>query len=285
MPWISKERPLLADLILIAVTFLWGSSFITIKLQLGAVDPIVMNVYRLGLSAIVMALWLKFQKKSLWVQFSKGFWTGVCLWGMFNVQNVGMLYTSASHSSFITSLYVAFIPLFGIFFFGIHPKVHRLLGAVIALVGLWFLTGGYHNVNRGDAITLGNAVLTSIYVLLLNKYMKSGLDAFINCFQQFFVAAILSLVVALVFGLDFQVHSFEAMAGIVYLALFVTVLTLVVNAKVVAITSPMKVNLIYAMEPVFAAILAWVFGGETFTWTQSFGAACIVSAVLIGEKE
>jgi drug/metabolite transporter (DMT)-like permease len=44
-----------------------------------------------------------------------------------------------------------------------------------------------------------------------------------------------------------------------------------------------KAALVYAMEPVFAALAAWLWLGELLTYTAALGAVIVVSAVILSE--
>lgn len=262
---------------------IWGSTFIVIKQSLEFVDPVVMLVYRFGLAAAVTLGIVLIQKKNPFVKFKQGMIVGFLLWLIYISQNIGMQYTSASNSGFITALFVAFVPLVQILFFGQRPAAMRLLAALISLVGLWFLTGGFQNLNKGDAITLIGPVAFAFYMIINDRYLKTDADPLVIAFQQFFAVAALSLVFVLVTRRPWAMDLAKAGGAILYLALFGTVLTFTVYNYVQRISTPMKVALILVMEPVFAALFAHYFGGETFFGLQIFGGALIILAMLLSE--
>lgn len=281
---LSRKQYILIDLALLVAVIIWGSTFIMIKDELENLGPVSMLVYRFFCAAFLVGIYLKFKKIPLFVNFSKGALVGLCLWLVYVPQNIGMLYTTASNSGFITALFVAFVPLFSIAFFRRWPSAVRIFAALLSLVGLWFLTGGFSKLNRGDLITLISPFACALFVLFTDQALKkNGMSPLVLCFQQFLTAGILSLVWILVSHEPFVIHGIKTWLVIGYLSVFATALTFCVTAFVQKLTSPMKVTLIFALEPVFAAFFACVWGNESFGPMQAIGGVLMVLATIISE--
>lgn len=277
------QKALIADLMLILMVVIWGSTFFMIKEHIRFVDPVGMLVYRFGAAAAVLAGFLLFKRRPLWRGLLPGFTAGFWLGLIYLSQNIGMVYTSASNSGFITALFVVFTPLFSIVCFRQRPAPLRLMAAGLSVAGLWFLTGGFSGMNRGDWITLIAPVAGAFYVLFCDRYLKRGLDPLVFCFHQFLAVAGLSLVWMVLFKAPFQITSPATYWVIAYLTVFATLITFLVYAYVQRIATPMKCALIFALEPVFAALFAGLFGGETFSMGQVFGGFLIVVALIVAE--
>lgn len=278
----SHTKVLLADLTLVLMVVIWGSTFYMVKDILDAVDPIGVIFYRFILAAILLAAGLLFTKLPLWKNFHYGLLVGFTLWAIYVPQNIGLQYTTASNSGLITALYVAFMPLFARFF-NIRISPIRILSCFVAMAGLWLLTGGFHLMNKGDLITLIAPVGVTFYVLFTDRYLRRGMHPLTLSFQQFLVCGLLSLVWMFFSEASFAITTTKALWVMGYLTLFATVITFVVYNFVQKITTPMKVALIFALEPVFAALFAYWFGGERFTGFQILGATLIVVAVMVSE--
>lgn len=277
-----KYKTLLADLILILMVFVWGSTFFMIKGSLDQIDPVTMIVYRFGAAAAIMGGVLLVQKKALFSRFHLGFIVGVALWLIYVPQNIGMLYTSASNSGFITAFYVAFVPLLCLVFrIPLNPL--RVMAAGLSLVGLMLLTGGIEGMNKGDLITLFAPLGQTFYIILCDKYLKDNVNPLTLCFQIFLTVSLLSLIWVLVFESSFAIGSVEVYWVLAYLTLVATVLTYGVSAYVQKISTPLKIALIFALEPVFTAYCAWQFGGEHLLPLQMLGGGLIVVALMISE--
>lgn len=278
-----KHKTLIADLSLIAIAFVWGITFSVIKDQLQYVDANTLVFYRFLIASAGMAIFIAVTKKNWRQNMKPGLVLGFWLWLVYVPQTVGLNYTSASNSAFITALYVAFVPLFSVIFFKHVPSSQRLFAALLALIGLWHLTGGFSHLNYGDALTLLCAVACSFFILLADRYVKRGLDPYVLCFQQFLVVTILSFLTIVIFDLPFGVAKAGTWGAIIFLAIFATLIAFMVQLSAQRFTSAMKVTLIFVLEPVFAAAYAWTLGGEVFEMRRALGGALVVIAMLIAE--
>lgn len=273
----------MGELLLVLMVVIWGSTFFLIKEHLDFVDPVGMIFYRFAAAALLLAIGLKLKKIPLFASFKAGFITGFFLWGTYVPQNIGMLYTTASNSGFITALFVAFVPVILVFVLREPPPLMRVFAAMVSLLGLWFLLGGLHGVNKGDLITMGTPVSVAFYVVSVDHYLKKDVSPAVLCFQQLFTVAFLSLIWMLIFGSPFAVTNPSTWWVIAYFTVFATLATFLVSNTVQKISTPMKVALIYALEPVFAALFAWGSGQESFTVTQMLGGSLIVLATVVSE--
>lgn len=246
-------------------------------------DAVTMVFYRFALAALVLLIFLLIQKRKIFEHVFKGWFVGFFLAMIYIPQTIGLKYTSVSNSAFITGLFVAFVPLFYILFFKKFPHAIRLFAALLSLIGLWYLTGGFNNLNYGDLITLINSVACALYFLFVDKYVKNQVDPLVLCFQQFFFVALVSLVWILVFGQSFVIRDIAGYQAVLFLAFFATLYCFVVLNMVQKFMPPMKTVLICSLEPVFAALTAWTIGGENFVWRQGFGGLLIVLAMIISE--
>lgn len=279
----TRLKVFIGEIALILMVVIWGSTFYLVKELLSSVDAVAMLVYRFAAAAAIMAAVLALRGKPLFKGFFKGGLVGVFMWVLYASQNIGMVETTASNSGFITGLFVIFVPVFGLFFFKTTPPLMRVFAALLAVFGLWKLTGSFGNLNRGDVITMLAPVSCALYVLFSDKSLKEGFDPYVLCFQQFFTVAVFSLLWVVIFRLPLAVASMETYLVMLYLAVAATVLTFVVYTLVQKVSTPMKCSLILALEPVAAALFAWKFGGEVFTRGQMLGGAMIVIAMMISE--
>ena len=157
----------------------------------------------------------------------------------------------------------------------------EIVAAGVALVGLWILTGGMRQVNAGDLLTLVAAMTYALHVLLSDKYMKAGMDPLVISCQQFILVGAISLIYAVIFRLPLGIGSSKAAGVVLFLALFPTLSAFLIQMYAQKITSPLKVSLIFALEPVFAGIFAWTIGGEQIRGNSVAGGLLIVAALVI----
>lgn len=279
----SNKRSLLADTGLLYAAAIWGSTFFIVKAALSEIDPVVLVAYRFALAALIMAGYLLISNRSLWRDLHQGIILGVMLWLIYAPQTIGLKFTTASNSGFITGLFVVFVPILALIFFRKKIKPLEYAAVGLSLIGLWLLTGGIHGMNFGDAITLITAVAYALHVLYADRYAKAGLDPFVLSFQQFLVVALLSFISALIFDLPFTFGSVGTIGIIVFLTIFPTVSAFVIQLVAQRHTAAIRVSLIFALEPVFAAIFAWTLGGEDFVAQRAVGGLLIFCAMITAE--
>src|SRR5690348_16387619 len=110
----TRLKQVLSDASLLYVAAIWGSTFIVVKDSLRNIDPIVMVGYRFLLAALFLLIFLIIKKKVFWKNLIPGIVLGILLWLIYIPQTVGLLYTTAANSVFITGLFVAFVPIFSL---------------------------------------------------------------------------------------------------------------------------------------------------------------------------
>jgi len=274
------SKSVLADLGLVYTSAIWGSTFIMVKNSLDSLDPVTLVAYRFLLAATLMGAYLLWKRKQLFQNFMPGLILGVVQMFLYIPQTIGLKFTTAANSGFITGLFVAFVPPLLLLIPRKKPRPTQWAAVAISLVGLWLVTGGLGAVNLGDLITLLAAFTYALHVMLTDRYV-----GMVNheqlVFQQFLVVGVLSLVGALIFGLPLEVPDLRAGGVIVFLALFPTLSAYLVQCKAQTIATPIRVSLIFALEPVFAGIFAWTVGGEDFHPLNALGGLLIFLAVVV----
>jgi drug/metabolite transporter (DMT)-like permease len=281
----NRKWILLADLGLVYASAIWGSTFILVKNILSDIDPVTMVAYRFLLAALLSGALLLWQKKKLFSNFWPGFILGLAQMFLYVPQTIGLKYTSAANSGFITGLFVAFVPPLSLLIPRQKPRLIQWIAVGISLAGLWLVTGGVGQINLGDMITLSAAFSYAMHVMLTDRYVRSNQGHLQLIFQQFLVAGTLSLTAAILFGRPMTIASPQAAWGVVFLTLFPTLSAFFIQVKAQTISSPIKVSLIFALEPVFAGIFAWTLGGETFEPLNALGGLLIFLAVALSTIE
>lgn len=280
-PSIPGQKAFLADVGLLYAAAIWGATFFIIKDALADIDPVVMVGYRFLLAGALLLVYLLASGRAVHKGLKRAAFMAVILWMLHMPQALGLKYTTASNSGFITGLFVAFVPLFSHLIFRRRPSVLELVASAISLVGLWVLTGGLVELNFGDAVTLVAAMAYALHVLYSDKYMKARVDPFVFSCQQFIMVGLLSLLTSLVFGLPFTVRSAPAAWTVVYLALLPTLSAFVIQMVAQRTTPALRVSLIFALQPVFAGVFAWTLGNEPMVFHRAMGGLLIFAALIL----
>ncbi len=279
----KQYREYLAGAGLLYSAAIWGSTFFLVKNVLDSISPLNLLAFRFLSASVLMFIVLKIMKKPVLRDFRKGLTLGSILFVVYLPQTIGLKFTTASNSGFITGLFILFVPLMGWVIFRRIPEKKKIVSVLLALAGLWILTGGPGKINFGDALTLITAFSYGLHILFAGKFMDEGADPYIITFHQFLIVGMFSLTGSLLTGGGVEMPSTSVIGTIGFLAVFPTLLAFLVQMIAQKFTSPIRVAIIFSMEPVFAALFAWTLGGEIFSAHRGIGGLIIVLAILISE--
>lgn len=273
-----------AELLLLSCTLIWGGTFTVTKTGLEDISPMLFVAVRFLIATV---LFLPFVARGLremsGVTFRGGALIGFLLLVGFITQTIGLQFTSASKSGFITGLLVVFTPLFQIIISRQLPKVGNVIGVILVTAGLYLLTSPEGSeFNLGDLLTLLCAAVFGLYIVFLDMYTRKG-DVKQIAFLQFAVTALGAVVGAVLFEEMVFRQSGELVWGIAYLALLATLYTLTVQTKFQKETTPTRAAIIFSVEPVFAAVIAYFVLGETIGLLGMMGGGIIVLGLLVSE--
>lgn len=284
----EKFRRVVADAALVGVVLVWGSTFAIMKDLLQHITPFYFIFLRFLLAFLFLAIlfWPCFAKNFNSRVFKKGFILGFFLAGGYFFQISGLNFTSATKAGFITGLSVVIVPFLQIFFYQ-PPKKQAVIGALMAGLGLFFLTfEGALAFNFGDLLVLFCAVSFALYIVLVGKFVLVEDYALLTVVQMAVVAFLAGLIVIFVEAPD-PGFSFSFPASywwlIIYIGLFATALAYVIESKAQKFTSPTRTAIIFSLEPVFAALFALILLGELIPPRGYLGGALIVAGMLVME--
>lgn len=214
-----------------------------------------------------------------------GILLGVFLFLGFATQTFGLAYTKSSIVAFITGLNVICVPFLAYFIFKDKVRRNVLVASIIAVFGLYLLTmSGVLSLDKGEFLSLLGAFLFALHIIFTGKFAKE-INVFLLVLFQLLTVTILSLCFSLTFDtttflIEYDYTFFKA---VIITALFATVYAFLIQTYMQQFTTPTKTAIIFTMEPVSAAIFAYITISEILTITQIWGAVLIIFATLIAE--
>ena len=273
-----------AESYLLSITIIWGSTFVLTKIILEDASPFVYVALRFLIASFIFAaLFFRRLRTISKDGVAKGLVLGVLLFFGFMLQTIGMKYTTASKSAFITGLMVVFTPIFQLIIERKAPKIGNIIGVVLVASGLFLLTSPKGSeLNIGDALTLMCAVLFSIYTVYLGVYGKDHYPAHLT-FVQFALTAILAVIAIPLLETAHLNLTANFLFNLTYLAVMPTVVALYVMAKYQKYTTPTRSAIIYSMEPPIAAVFAFFIIGEQIGMIGVAGGLVIISGLIVSE--
>ena len=198
-----NKRAFRADLLLLLTAAIWGFGFVAQRYGMQYVGPFTYNGIRFilaSLSLLPLITW-RVRKNNIQIKLDKSLLlscllAGSCLFIGVNIQQLGIMATTAGNAGFITGLYVVFTPIFGIF---LGRKTGRAtwVGALLMLTGLYFLStqGPFEGINPGDIVIVISAVFWAFHVLIIDRLVQKN-DPLAISVGQFAVTGLCSLVAA-----------------------------------------------------------------------------------------
>ncbi len=273
---------------LVAITFIWGVTFVLIKSAIRHIPPLeFLSIRFLIASLLLTALVPRSFKEAIRVPRIV-IPVGAALAAGYAFQTIGLVTTGATKSSLITGMFVVVTPLFGAVALRAFPKPVVAAGAFLAAAGLFLLTTGPDTTfNRGDAITLFVPFAFAVHILLMGRYARQVSPAALASGQM--VVAFILLAAVSVFSEALVVpRGAEVWIALLVTSVGASALAFVVMAWAQRVLSPTQAAVVCTMEPVFATACGVVVLSERLSLVGWAGAALIVGATLlvsIGEPE
>ena len=277
-----------ADLLLLSVAIAWGVTFLMVQDAISTTPVYSFLFFRFALASLLMFFiaykYLNFINKKTVIY---GVILGVFLFSAFATQTFGLAYTQSSIVAFITGLNVICVPFLAYFIFKEEITKNVLLGSFIAVFGLYLLTmSGTLTFEKGEFLTLICAFLFALQIIFTGKFSKE-VNVFLLVLFQLITVAVLSLIFSLsleekTFDISYNYPFYKA---VIITAVFATVYAFLIQTYMQQFTTATKTAIIFAMEPVSAAIFAYITVNESLSATQVFGAILIVFATIIAELQ
>jgi drug/metabolite transporter (DMT)-like permease len=293
-----RETPLkkqwMADVTLLLIAFVWGGTFLVVQQAIAALPPNAFNAVRFTIAALFLlaihCLFFREQLRTWSFPLIKagcliGFW--LCLG--YGLQTVGLVYTTPSKAGFITGLSVVLVPLFSFLILRDRVKPAAVAGTLIAACGLYLLTQtSTLAFNLGDVLVFGCAICFGLQIVATGKYAPH-FPALPLAIVQLGTVAVLSWVYAFLFEdwrLAFDptvLFAQEVARGLIMTSIFATALAFLAQTALQKETSSTRVALIFALEPVFAALTSYLWIHEVLTGRQLAGCFMIFSGMILAE--
>ncbi|MFA9397248.1 MAG: DMT family transporter [Clostridiaceae bacterium] len=270
-----------ADLSIVIVTLIWGSSFPLISVALKDMSPYSYVFYRFMISSLIMIILFHKKFKQINKDIIKAsFYIGISLFLGTIFQIVGLVYTTASKSGFITGFYVVIVPILVSIIYKRRPENKTVLGVILAFIGLAMLSlNGDKNINIGDILTLICAVFFAVQIVLIDRFSK-GKDAILLTTLEMIIVTFLSFFVALYLG-QLKINlSILTIITLLYTSIFCTLVGYGLQNKMQPYLKPTHAAIIFLLEPVFGAIFS-TFIGDKITIRILIGAIFIFMGMLI----
>ena len=272
-----------AAILLIAVTAVWGVTFVQVK-DAVAIYPLFAFLavrYAIGSAVLLPAAALRLRGLG-----RSGLVAGVVLGALLAVglalQTAGLERTTVTNTGFITGLYVLLTPLFGLALFRTHITRELWLAVALALLGLTLLAGVPSSSASGDLLVLASTAAQALQIVMVERYAHRY-DAVGLVFVQIAVACLACLAVALVLG-DLSVpHGRTVWAALIVTGVFASALAYLIQIWAQRRISATRIAIIFSLETVWAGFFGYVLDGDRLGALGLTGCALIFLAIIVAE--
>ncbi|MGC8619122.1 MAG: DMT family transporter [Thermoplasmata archaeon] len=274
------EKAKYISLIIIA-TLLWGVTFPIMKIAVVSISPVLLTLIRFAIaSAILFAIFFKRIVSSSIGSALSGLFIGVFLYFGYYFQIVGIVFTSAMHSTLITGLYIIISPILAFFMLKEPLDKKVIISLILALIGLFLITGILITVvNIGDILTFFSAISYSFQVVLVDKYSKKY-DPLVLTFYQILMVVPLGLIFLPFSGYSVSWNN-DVIFSIIYLSIFATAIALLLQNFGQKGLDSATASMVFALEPVFGVLFSILLLHETMGILQILGGVLMISAMII----
>lgn len=280
-----KDKSLFGSFMLLLAAFLWGSGYGVQASMSNTVGNFTVIFFK-SFSGFILIAYSLLRNKRL---KSKSILHGILI-GSFNcagllLQQYALATANVSKVSFISGLYIIFVPILSIFILNRKPKTRFWFAVLIACVGMYFLClSERFVVEIGDVITLISTFFFALQIIFIHKYSK-GVDTIAFCGVQQITSCLLMIPFMLLIDKPTISNIKDVLLPGLYIMLGPGMIAQVIQNKYQSGVDATLATLIMSLESVFGAVSGAVFLNARLTQTEMLGCALIFISILIAENE
>jgi len=269
---------------LIGVAIVWGATFIVVKDAVASYPLYSFLTLRFAIAVLAFAVIFPraFSRVNARVT-GVGILAGLFLCAGYVFQTWGLQGTSASKAAFITGMFVVITPMMQAVLLRLMPKPATILGVVLAVVGLWLLSGASaEGWSAGDTRVLLCAIAYSAHMIVLGSIGKRH-DPLALTLVQLLTTALVCGVFALLLErpLAFPADS-DVWVALLVTGVLASAVAFAVQTYAQRYIPPARTALILISEPAFGGIFGWL-AGEVLGVRGLAGAALILGGMAVAE--
>jgi drug/metabolite transporter (DMT)-like permease len=272
--------PLLA---LIAVTAVWGVTFVQVKDAVALYPLFAFLAVRFAIATLTLAVPGTGRVRTLrGPGLAAGAFLGLLLAAGYALQTAGLERTTVSSTGFITGMYVVLTPLLALVLFRSSIGLGVWAGVVLSTVGLALLSGIDGGSAAGDLLVLGGAAVYSLQIVLMERFAPRFDPVAFTLVEM--AAAFVGLgLIALALG-DLSIpRGWTVWSALLVTGVFASALAFLVQTWAQRRTSATRTALAFALEPVWAAFFGFTLAGDRLGAWGWGGCALIMAGIVLAE--
>jgi len=285
------KKSYFGDLMLFLAAFIWGTAFVAQVTGMDKIGPFTFNMARSIVAVISLGAYLIFTKAK--IPENKSFLLkGGLICGFFiftgtSLQQIGLQYTTAGKTGFITSFYILILPFITMIFLKHKIDVLTWISIIIGFIGLYLLAIpnlSDFSMNKGDFIVFLGSFCWAGHILVIDYYSKKVNPVELS-FLQFVVLSILSGICAFIFENETATlgNIFASWKPVAYAGFLSSGVAYTLQMVGQKYTKPVVASLILSLEAVFAALAGYLLLDEVMTSREFLGSFIVFLAMIFSQ--
>jgi drug/metabolite transporter (DMT)-like permease len=270
-------------LLLIAVTAVWGVTFVQVKDALELYPLFAFLAVRFGIAGVVLAVPARSRVRSLGREGTlAGVVLGILLAAAYGFQTAGLERTTVSSTGFITGLYVVLTPLLALVLFRQSTAAVVWIGAALAVIGFALLSGIDVGAPTGDLLVLASAFATALQILMVERY-ASRHDAVALTLVEMATASLGFLLIALALGQLAVPRGWTVWGALMVTGVFASALGYLIQVWAQRRISATRIALVFSLETVWAGFFGYLLADDRLGLLGWGGCALILVGIVVAE--
>jgi drug/metabolite transporter (DMT)-like permease len=270
-------------LVLIAVTAVWGVTFVQVKDAVALYPLFAFLALRFAIASLTLAP--PGARRLRWL--GRGGWAaavfaGALLGAGYALQTAGLERTSVSSTGFITGMYVVLTPLLALALFRARVGASAWIGVALATIGLALLAGIHGGSALGDLLVLAGSAVYSLQIVLMERYAPRY-DAIAFTLVEMLTSFAGLLAIALALGQLHVPHGWTVWGALIVTGVFASALAFLAQTWAQQRATATQTALAFSLEPVWAAFFGFTLAGDRLGPLGWFGCAVIMAGIVVAE--
>jgi drug/metabolite transporter (DMT)-like permease len=267
---------------LVGVTAVWGLTFVQVKDAVALYPVLPFLALRFAIATGVLAPFAAARAGRLGGRgWASGALAGALLAAGYTLQTLGLERTTVSSAGFVTGMYVVLTPLLAFACFRLRVAGVVWGGVGLATLGLALLAGVHGGGVEGEALVLGGAAVYSLQIVLMERYAPRY-DALGFTFVEMLVAfAVLALVAIPTLRVP---HGWTVWGALLVTGIFASALAFLIQSWAQQRTSATQTAILFALEPVWAALFGYWLEGDRLGLAGWGGCATIMAGIVVASR-
>jgi drug/metabolite transporter (DMT)-like permease len=273
-----------ATLALIAVTAVWGVTFVQVKDAVALYPLFAFLAVRFAIASTTLAVPGARRLRSLGRRGTgAAILAGALLGSGYALQTAGLERTTVSSTGFITGMSVVLTPLLALALYRLRVAPAAWAGVALATAGLALLAGVHRGSATGDLLVLAGAGAYALQIVLMERYAPRY-DAIAFTLVEMLTAFVGLLAIALARGELTVPRGWTVWGALLVTGVFASALAFLVQTWAQRRASATQTALAFSLEPVWAAFFGFTLAGDRLGPAGWAGCAVILSGIIVADR-